>query len=162
MVGKKAVFKERYIKIASDAAHEGWTINMIASKLKIKKSTLYKWMQAHEDLRDAINEGRDYFDSRVAESSLLKRVKGFTYTEKQLVKETSAEGEVRNKIINTKKKVLPDVTAIIFWLKNRQGDRWKDKHDIEVQGGEGLEERLRKAQERFLKRNSKPDPGEWE
>ena len=159
MVGRKAVYKSGHLKIAGDAARDGCTINMIATKLKIKKSTLYNWMQANQDLRDAINEGRDYFDSRVAEGSLLKRVKGFTSKETKTV---TVEGSDKTRITVTKKKIAPDTPAIIFWLKNRQGDRWRDKHDIEVRGGEGLEDRLRKAQARFLKQNKKPDPGEWE
>jgi len=28
----------------------------------------------------------------------------------------------------TIKKVLPDVTALIFWLKNRDPERWRDVH----------------------------------
>ena len=27
-----------------------------------------------------------------------------------------------------------DTTAMIFWLKNRQPDRWRDKHDLEHSG----------------------------
>ncbi len=33
------------------------------------------------------------------------------------------------------KQVSPDVTAQIFWLKNRRPDRWRDKQDIEHSGG---------------------------
>ena len=31
------------------------------------------------------------------------------------------------KVEKTKKRVPPDVTAQIFWLKNRQRDRWQDR-----------------------------------
>ncbi|NLY80102.1 MAG: transposase [Lysinibacillus sp.] len=33
------------------------------------------------------------------------------------------------------KEVVPDVTAQIFWLKNRRPDKWRDKQDIEHSGG---------------------------
>ena len=31
----------------------------------------------------------------------------------------------------TKKEVVPDTTAQIFWLKNRKPDKWRDKPDYE-------------------------------
>ncbi|MDD5356326.1 MAG: hypothetical protein PHY56_07320, partial [Candidatus Omnitrophica bacterium] len=31
----------------------------------------------------------------------------------------------------TVKEVIPDVTAQIFWLKNRQPDKWRDKQEVE-------------------------------
>jgi hypothetical protein len=31
-----------------------------------------------------------------------------------------------------------DTTAMIFWLKNRQPDRWRDKHDHEHSGSVGI------------------------
>ena len=39
---------------------------------------------------------------------------------------------------HVEKKVLPDVTAQIFWLKNRRSDIWKDKQDIEHSGDVGV------------------------
>lgn len=32
------------------------------------------------------------------------------------------------------KKVVPDTTAQIFWLKNRMPEKWRDKQDIHVEG----------------------------
>ncbi|EFB1429709.1 terminase, partial [Escherichia coli] len=31
----------------------------------------------------------------------------------------------------------PDTTAAIFWLKNRQKDKWRDKVDHELTGKDG-------------------------
>lgn len=35
------------------------------------------------------------------------------------------------------KEVVPDVTAQIFWLKNRKPDQWRDKQQTEVTGANG-------------------------
>ena len=32
----------------------------------------------------------------------------------------------------TKKEVIPDVTAQIFWLKNRKRETWADRQNIEI------------------------------
>lgn len=29
-----------------------------------------------------------------------------------------------------------DTTAMIFWLKNRQPERWRDRHDLDLRGAE--------------------------
>ena len=34
-------------------------------------------------------------------------------------------------------KVAPDVTATIFWLKNRRGEEWRDKQQHEHTGKDG-------------------------
>ena len=40
-----------------------------------------------------------------------------------------------------------DTTAMIFWLKNRQPDKWRDKHDIEIPG---VEKALYEISNKFL------------
>ncbi|MDR0932279.1 MAG: hypothetical protein LBM70_04575 [Victivallales bacterium] len=68
------------------------------------------------------------------EKALLKRALGFTHqeiqTEEVFDKET---GELlttgKRKIVS--KEVLPDVRALLFWLKNRRPNRWKER--IETQ-----------------------------
>ena len=60
----------------------------------------------------------------------MKRAIGYEYEE---VSEKYESGMMTEKKI-TKKQVVPDVTAQIFWLKNRRPDKWKDKQDVEVSG----------------------------
>jgi hypothetical protein len=38
------------------------------------------------------------------------------------------------KTVEYKEHVPPNPTSIIFWLKNRRPDRWRDKHDVETSG----------------------------
>ncbi|MBR1965417.1 MAG: hypothetical protein IKA22_02280 [Lentisphaeria bacterium] len=64
------------------------------------------------------------------EAALLKRALGFTQEEvysEDIIDKNSGEstGLAKRKII--KKTVPPDVRALLFWLKNRYPDRWKDK-----------------------------------
>ena len=40
-------------------------------------------------------------------------------------------------IVPTTKHYPPDTTAAIFWLKNRQKSKWRDKQDHEISGPDG-------------------------
>lgn len=73
---------------------------------------------------------------------MLKRARGFTYEETTVDVEqipTSKLDEDGNPIVReirhvktVTKTALPDVTAQIFWLKNRRPDKWREKQDIQV------------------------------
>jgi len=56
------------------------------------------------------------------EQALLRRALGLTITERRT--EITDKGE---KTVTTEKQVPPDITAQMFWLKNRCPDRWREK-----------------------------------
>ena len=64
------------------------------------------------------------------EDALLKRALGFTQEEiysEDIIDKDSGEitSLAKRKVI--RKTVPPDVRALLFWLKNRYPERWKDK-----------------------------------
>lgn len=71
-------------------------------------------------------------EQKDTEEALLKRALGFVqeeiYSEDIIDKDS---GKITNlakrKVV--KKSVPPDVRALLFWLKNRYPERWKDKVD---------------------------------
>jgi hypothetical protein len=60
------------------------------------------------------------------EITLLKKALGYTYKE---TVSTNVKGKLKN--VRLTKRVLPDMTAIIFWLTNREPERWKHKREQE-------------------------------
>ena len=69
-------------------------------------------------------------EQKETENALLKRALGFTHEEvysEDIIDKDSGEvtSLAKRKII--KKTVPPDVRALLFWLKNRYPERWKDK-----------------------------------
>lgn len=52
---------------------------------------------------------------------------GYEYEETTTEIIESPDGTKRKHIKKTKKMVVPDTTAQIFWLKNRRPDMWRDK-----------------------------------
>lgn len=119
-------------------ARDGLVEDQIAKNLGIAMSTLSKYKVEHSEIVEALKKGKEVVDFQV-ENQLLKRAMGYKYEEvtKELVKESDGFGGVVSKIKVTKivtKEVAPDVTAQIFWLKNRKPREWRDKQDIELTG----------------------------
>jgi hypothetical protein len=64
-------------------------------------------------------------DERV-ERSLYQRAIGYTYDTVKILKPAGTTEPV---IVPYRRHVPPDVTACIFWLKNRRPDEWRDRQD---------------------------------
>ena len=103
-------------------ARDGLTDEKIEKNIGISRSTLNVWKDRYSDISDALKKGKDVIDRQV-ENALLKRALGYEYEE---VKEKFEDGVITERTV-TKKEVVPDTTAQIFWLKNRKPDKWRDK-----------------------------------
>jgi hypothetical protein len=92
----------------------------------INVSTLYKYQNEHGEIIDALKRGKAPVDNEV-ENALLKRAMGFEYEEVTTEIIEQPDGSQRKHIKRTKKMVVPDTVAQIFWLKNRRPELWRDK-----------------------------------
>lgn len=117
-------------------ARDGLTDEQIARNCRISRQTLNEWRNTYPAISDALKKGKEVVDIEV-ENALLKRALGYEYTETMV-----EESENGFKTRKTKKFVPPDVTAQIFWLKNRRPEVWREKQVVEVS-----EESLAKAKE---------------
>lgn len=119
-------------------ARDGMIEEDIAKKLGVAYSTFRKYRNEHEALSAALKKGKEVADVEV-ENSLFKRATGYRYDEvtRELQTVVDEDGEIVKALVETKrvtKEVQPDVTAQIFWLKNRRPDKWRDKQDIQHSG----------------------------
>ena len=109
-------------------ARRGLSDEDIAKSIGINKTTLYRWKAKSADISNALRDGKLTADLTV-ESALFKKATGFTVTDTKttsfLDKETGELVEGKSEV--TTKHILPDTLAIMFWLKNRRPDLWKDK-----------------------------------
>lgn len=102
-------------------ARDGLTDEQIAQKMGISKGTLYDWKNKFPEFSNALKNGKEVVDTLV-ENALLKRALGYNYLEI-----TEEDGDLGYKKKTVHKQMPPDVTAQIFWLKNRRPDKWRDK-----------------------------------
>lgn len=116
-------------------ARDGLSNEQIAHNMGITFQTLYKWQDKYSELREALKKGKEVVDREV-ENALLKRAIGYeTVEEVEEPVEDKETGEVQMRVTKrVKKQVAPDVTAQIFWLKNRKPAEFRDKHDVEFKG----------------------------
>lgn len=128
---------------------EGLTDKQIAELLGICEATFYKHKAVRSELVDALKINKNIADLRVVDS-LYQRAIGYEYIEEvteafvdgRKVKDSDDVKKVKPDTIRTKKIkrfMPPDVTAQIFWLKNRQPGKWRDKKHAElIAKGDGL------------------------
>jgi len=114
--GQPTKYKAEYVELVFWMAQAGLTDKQIAHEMGVTERTLDNWKKTHPEFFQSLKRGKSTPDAAV-EAALLRRAKGFAYQ----------EGE-RSRV------ALPDTTACIFWLKNRQPDRWRDKQELEHTG----------------------------
>lgn len=103
-------------------ARDGLTEEQIAHNMGVNVKTLYNWKTNNLPILQALKKGKEVVDFEV-ENALLKRALGYTVTlNKQKV---TRDGDVVDAFEEVH--VAPDVTAQIFWLKNRKQKQWRDK-----------------------------------
>lgn len=107
-------------------ARDGLTDEQIAQNMGISYSTLRSWRDKFSAVSAVLKKGKEVVDRQV-ENALLRRALGYEYNE---VKEKYEYGKITERTV-TKKEVVPDVTAQIFWLKNRKPEKWRDKPEYE-------------------------------
>jgi hypothetical protein len=117
--------QEFHPPFANALARLGRTDEEIANELSITRSTLALWKKNHSEFSDALKKAKEEPDNKV-EQSLYRRAVGFEYDEV-----TDDDGRIKT----TRKLVAPDVTAQIFWLKNRRPAQWRDKRELELPDG---------------------------
>lgn len=103
-------------------AREGLTDEQIAKNIGIAPKTLYQWIDKYGQIGKAIKKGKAPVDFEV-ENALLKRAKGYEWEETT----TEIDSNGKKHIKKVTRHVPPDVAAIVFWLKNRKRDRWRDR-----------------------------------
>ncbi|MFD0965279.1 helix-turn-helix domain-containing protein [Seminibacterium arietis] len=97
----------------------------------VDEATINRWKLEHSDFYESIKKGKMLADANVAER-LYKRALGYEAPDVDI-------RVINNQIVETSliKHYPPDPTSAIFWLKNRQPEKWRDKQVQEISGVDG-------------------------
>lgn len=115
-------------------AREGATDTDIAKKIGISLSTLCEWKNRFPQISEALKRGKAPVDFKV-ENALLKSALGYTVTVKEPVKvktrkQLIGKGTIEEEHVEYAERemyIKPDITAQIYWLKNRKAQKWRDR-----------------------------------
>jgi transposase len=105
-LGRPSTYDEGYCDKAVAFLAEGYSVAAFAGEIGVAKSTVYEWIDRHPDFSDAVKRGQ---------------AKAVLWWEKRNI-EFAKTGE-------------GNATSIIFGLKNRASDEWRDKVETEHSGG---------------------------
>lgn len=111
----------------------------LADFFAVDVATINRWKNDYPEFCESLKAGKTTADLSVAKN-LYKRANGFRYNEVTFEDVLDARvdhaGNINyvpvTKVKTVRKMVLPDTTAQIFWLKNRQSDKWRDRAELGI------------------------------
>lgn len=124
--GPKPKFNEKLAELFIRLSKDGKTVEQIADVTGVTSRTLRLWMAKNPDLFHAVKEARQVADELV-EAALFSRATGYSHPE---TKAFCYEGCIVTE--DLEKHYPPDTQAAMFWLRNRQPERWKEKTEGDV------------------------------
>jgi hypothetical protein len=126
--GRPTKYKIAYVEQVYVLTSKGFTDKELSEFFKVRERTINRWKDKYPDFCQSQKRGKDDYDSNVIEKSLAKRAAGYQYIE---TTKTITGKAKKITIKEVTKEVAPDPTSMIFWLKNRRPERWRDKHSYE-------------------------------
>ena len=132
--GRPTKYSEAYNQQVYKLCLLGATDAEIGDFFEVTETTINNWKIEHPEFFESIKKGKRQADVEIADA-LFNKAKGFTVkTQKAFKLKESINGEgstEKIEIVEVEETFPPDTTAIIFWLKNRQPQKWRDKQEID-------------------------------
>lgn len=130
-VGRPTKYKPEYNDLAYKFCLLGATDKRLAEMFDVSQDTIDEWKKVYPEFSGSLRAGREIADAEIAHS-LYHRAKGYSHPEVDVK-------VIQNQVVMTDlvKHYPPDTGAATLWLKNRQGDKWRDKTEREITGADG-------------------------
>lgn len=135
MDGRPTDYRPEFCEYARELREKGATYPELALFFGVARQTLFAWRLKYKDFHDALKVGTEAADERVVDS-LWQRATGYEHdVEKPFIDQKTGAIKIAKHV----ERLPPDPTSMIFWLKNRQPDKWRDRRESEmtVKGQEG-------------------------
>jgi hypothetical protein len=129
--GRPTKYKEEYVDLAYKFCLLGADDKDLARMFDVEEQTINNWKTEHPEFFESLKRGKEEADATIAQK-LYHRAKGYEHPEDKIFNDNG-----KPLIVPTIKHYPPDTTAAIFWLKNRQPQRWRDRVETEISGPGG-------------------------
>lgn len=129
--GRPTKYEQRFNKQAQKLCLLGYTHAELAGFFEVNEDTIYEWIKKYKRFSEAIKKGKELADIKVADS-LYKRANGYSHPDTDIK-------VIDGKVVQTRmtKHYPPDTAAAIFWLKNRQKKKWREKVETGITDNDG-------------------------
>lgn len=139
VTGRKTKYNKAIVKRICDELATGKnSIEDVCKMVGIDDSTYYDWKNKKPEFSEAIKEAEErrlLAFKEMAKSGLAKLLDVHEYEEVTTEFENDSAGKpVIKSQKRVKKKIMPNPTAVIFTLTNRDQDNWKNKQSIDAKG----------------------------
>ncbi len=124
--GRPTKYKKEYAELAYNYCLLGAIDQELSAFFNVDEHTINNWKAQHIEFLQSLKDGKEVANAQVA-LSLFKRATGYNAPDVDIK-------VVRGKIVKTKlvKHYPPDPTSMIYWLNNRQKDKWRNNHHFEI------------------------------
>jgi len=129
--GQPTKYKPEYEHQVFVLAEKGFTDKEVAEVFEVTEQTINNWKKQFPQFFESLKAGKKVADQKVVQS-LYQRALGYSHPEIHI---STDKGDVTKTDII--KHYPPDATSMIFWLKNRCPDQWRDKRETELTGKDG-------------------------
>lgn len=129
MAGRPSKYKPEYAEQAYKLCLLGAKDKEIADFFGVDEATINRWKDRYPEFCESLKAGKEDADAKVAQS-LYHRAIGYEHPE---IITATFKGKITD-TMEVVKHYPPDPTAAIFWLKNRQSAKWRDRQEIEHSG----------------------------
>lgn len=126
--GRPTDYREEFAEQAGKLCLLGATDKKLADFFGVSEQTINAWKNKHPEFLESIKESKVLSDSEVVKS-LYERATGYSHPEDKIFNDNG-----KPLIVKTVRHYPPDSTAMIFWLKNRQPELFRDKQEIDLSG----------------------------
>ena len=150
----KTKYKPEYDIIAENICRQfGIKDKELAETLSISIATLNNWKKNNSSFLESIKKGKDEHDTDRVEASLNERARGYSHPDVHI---SNFQGDII--ITKITKHYPPDVTACIFWLCNRNRERWKSINaNLISEIGENAEQYFKKIADAIKESDTNSD-----
>lgn len=151
-VGRPSRYKEEFNDQARKLCRLGATDKELAEFFGVAVSTFNLWKKNHPQFSESLKEGKALADAEVADK-LFQRATGYSHPDVHI---SNYQGEIT--ITPITKHYPPDATSMIFWLKNRRPDLWRDKPEPQDDEGNAIPVKVEISVKDARVRDDEPEP----
>ena len=131
-MGRPTKFNDDIVKKMQPLYLRGFTDKEVCFVLGFTKQTLANYKKKYKNFFASIKDWKKIADLEV-EKSLYERACGYSVPEEKIF---CSDGRIIK--AETTKHYPPDTSSMIFWLKNRQPEKWRDKQEVQHSGDDNF------------------------